>query len=231
MPYRKKKLPKYLVFKRLKKKGSFKKRVRAIVKAEVHRGEPPHYHTVGNTGVNVDTTPAFIDLSAIAQGDTALTRTGDRIQVNKLYGRFVLSRDPNVTSTQYDYVDLMIVKWLPDSSTEALNAVGQLFNTTVVAAGGGVAPFVLDLAARKKFRVIKTWRVTMGRYDDSAGNIPGVRRIDFYTRLKKRDQLITYNPGATTGRGKFYLFALGGFTTASNNNTVMNYQITSIFDP
>lgn len=201
-------------------------KVKAIVRREIRSAEPVHYIDEYSTGTEVSSTMQFVDLSdAISQGDTVTSRQGDTIRVHKMVGRLALLRDSTATVSPF-FARIMLIKWWPDSASDAPNIATEILEDSSNA--GQQSPYVLDLAQRKKFKVLKDWSFTLGDADHPA--LPDSRQFSFSFRLPERLGRVDYNPAANTGKGKFYLLTYANQAPGTEDGT-LRYHITQWFDP
>lgn len=149
-------------------------------------------------------TPVAIDLSEIAQGDTAATRTGDYI--TPLYLNFRVLLIGNTSSHNHVRFTLVRTRGLTTKPTYA-----QVFQSTATPLG----PLKVDRAI--KFRVI--WDETF------SCDISHINQFVFkkYIPLKGK---IKYagSSGTAYADGNLFLFVFGKETTGSGNNATMEYN-------
>lgn len=226
MPFRRRRTPYRRRPKRRPLPKATKAKVKAIVRRELRSAEPLHYVDEYSTGAGVHSTAAFVDLSdAIAQGDGIGDRQGDTIVVRSIQGDCALVRDSTATVSPY-FARIILFKWFPDSAIDAPDIVTDILEDSSNA--GQQSPYVLDLAKRKKFRVLRDYHYLLGDVDHPA--IPDTRAFRFKVNLGSRMGKIQYNDNATTGRGKFYMMLYAN-QVSGTEDALLRYHITLKFDP
>lgn len=177
-----------------------KRQVRKIIKAQA---EPNRKTTSLSSGTDITNTGHILDVSAIAQGDGDEQRVGDRVRPTSLRWNCFWT----ITTSDKTYCRMMVVRWHPDNAQDALD------NVNLILEGGSyLAEPVSSDVARKKFDLLHDQTFLLAAAT-SNGSIPNAKILRKQIPLK---QAITFNEGATTGKGKIYIIFLSN--SASSND-------------
>lgn len=191
------------------------KAVKAIVKGVF---EPKHYNIHNLTAGTSTNTPFTVDLSAIPQGDAYSQRDGDRCALSSLYLQYYIVRDSGVTTLTTDDVRVIVVRWKPDSAVDE-PTVSDLLENSTSAGYYRHSPIVFDKARRGKFTLLyDAVHATISPRTDSQRGWVVSRRITIPLKGKR----IKFNAGATTGRGKIYMW-VGGTQTSGTEDSFIQY--------
>lgn len=188
-------------------KRALTKSQRHCVKKMIDRAPETKYHNVTSVS-GVTYTADIVELASVSQGDGATNREGDVISPTSLSFRYRLARDTTASTSSPDNVRFMIIQWHVDSSVATPTFTDILQNPT--AQYMALSPLILNRSKRLKFTVLYD-KVHYNICDRSLGKEAHAQ--NWLTVYPKRK--ITYNAGATTGRGKIYIMVLGqqGSTT------------------
>lgn len=147
---------------------------------------------------SASTTPALTDCCAISQGDTNLTRDGNRIWIKSISVSFELVRADTTNIFR-----IMFVQWLPDNGTSG-DAVTYGEITT---AGSYPLADMYNTQFGSKFRVLydKTHKISA---DDTS------KVIHFSLRPAVRK--LNYNGTATSGTGHVYAILMSDSSAVSH---------------
>lgn len=159
--------------------------------------------------LGADFNGAVIDLSSIGQGDTDVTRDGDKILPVTLEVGF------NVVGETYSgIVRLIIFRWIKDSIPvpgDIMDSLGGSYAT--------ISPYQHDL--RKNFQVLKDKTYTV------SNNGGTELRSDQYI-LKMAKKTIEYYQGGVTAKNKIYALMVGDRALATSPGmflmTRLNYK-------
>jgi len=89
-----------------------KSEVKQIVKSLLKEVQELKIFVSQNTGISIDFGGTVTDLSAVTQGDTDVSRDGDRIQLVEWSFRWVAQ-----VADTYNLVRLILFQWIPDSNS------------------------------------------------------------------------------------------------------------------
>jgi hypothetical protein len=108
-------------------KSVSKSEVKQIVKSLLKEVQELKIFVTQGTSVATDYTGAVYDMSAVTQGDTDVSRDGDRIQIAELSFKWTA-----VVGDAYNLVRCILFQWIPDS------AVGTPPVTNVIQTNGSI---------------------------------------------------------------------------------------------
>lgn len=193
------KMPRKLAARRQSLNQKQVSKVKRIVKRQVMSMNEWKHHVLDVPGDAISTSGQVTDLSAVAQGDTDVTRDGDEINAHSISIRYSWTC-PDTTNV----VRVIIFQWLPDSTPVIANILNPL-----TAGLETESHYNTDKADQFKILFDKT-QVSYQAVSAQNHSPPYVRR-----KLRLRKKKIKFNAGATDGSGKVYLLALtdSGVTT------------------
>jgi len=174
---------------------------------KVIKGVAEHKYFDVASGVGFDYNGSIVDISAIPQGDTEITRDGDQLGLISFQTKFILS-----CSDATNAVRVIIFKWKMDSAFGPPSTTDILYNV-----GSTYAPVAMYNHDRRDcFSVImdKSYELILGT---SRAETPLVK---FGKKLKGK---IRFNVGATSGKNKIYAMYI------SDSAVVGNPTIRAIF--
>lgn len=187
---------------------------RRIKRVMLNTLEPKYANDAQYAGIECayDTPLAKIDMPA--QGDSALSRDGDRIFVDyiKLQGIIVKQADNGD-----EPVRLCVFRWNMDDGI-TVPVLGDVLDTATWGSGTAVqCPYVQQRALRRKFNILYD-RVLYVRQPNGA-TFNGVRIFKMHLRVKKN---LLFQAGAQTGIGQYYMFAVTNSATASTVGPIIS---------
>ncbi len=209
-----------LAFKQRRKRLSKRELIasRTYVKRYVKSQQQMHYWNVQTaTVIPCDDTATIVDLAAVTQGDTDSNRDGDELKVRKIDLRINWQFNTGGVNPQPGRV--MLIQWSGSSSAPTLSEI-------LLVSGAGLAvnsPVNQDNSRANMFKVIMDRRFVAS----GGGAGGGLMRL---TKSKGFNRKIAYLSGGTTGRGKFYLLAIGD-TATSTDQPELKYNFIMHFDP
>lgn len=154
------------------------------------------------------------DVSAVAQGTTDTTRTGDRLKLRSLEFRIQLQDLRTTLSVDgMNVVRVVFVQWFPSGTPNSSDIFSAVANTCL-------GFYAHDTRQMYKILWDKTYALT------------GATSRNFHlahgTIYFKKNNMIQYSGGGTTGTNKIYMFALytnggAGVTTNLYADTRLRY--------
>lgn len=223
MPVRRK--YKRRTYRRKKRSAGFTPRQRSTIKQIVKgHGEPKHF--LYNTTTAVTSSWYHYDISQITQGDTIVSRDGDRAEPSSVDVRVNLLRDPTTTAQSIDQVRLLLLVWHPDSAVEEPSAAAKLFEDTTQTRVG-ISPIIVDKNNRSKFTLLYDKTHSLFRREDSLDSGKWYKQIRIFKKLTRP---LLYNAGATTGKNHIYLVALGSQSSAAEDSTLQYESVVRFRD-
>lgn len=203
---------------RRKRKPFSKKQVKTIKKISERRSELKMHNVSGSTA----TTGGFeVNLSAVSQGDTILTREGDRIEPTSLKLNYRIIRDAGVAADTVDAVRVLIIQWHPDTLVDAPQLSDVLQDASTVTQQR-VSPITGEVAKRARFTLLYD-RIHDFIYDRSHGK-DSVAMRNLWFNLTKKARVLYNTGGATTGKNHIYLLVAGQQVVATEDSTFTYYS-------
>lgn len=197
--------------------GSTRSRAKGLTNAQreavkrLMTADKESFHINNVSSQDVTSTVAFIQLTAIAQGDSYNERVGDAASLKSLKSNIILVRDDNATADTYDNVRLITFIWHPDTANETPNSALDIIEQTTYPY---LSALIKDKALRSKFTLLDDRWVTLAPRE---GGDPkaSYAKIKIRKKLKKN---IYFNPGVTTGRNHVYHMVIGENSSGANNS-------------
>lgn len=149
------------------------------------------------------------DVSAVAQGGTAINRDGDKLTIKSLIYRYgVFGADV------YNFCRIVIIQWLQNDAATAPTVAGVLNATYTGSLNAPFSPFNKSNAGYQ-FVVLydKTHSVSTVSNYNKGGFVAKITPKKLKGKALKN---IQYNAGATTGVGKFYILWISDSGVASD---------------
>lgn len=163
-----------------------------------------------------NTTGFCTQLATIPQGDGISAREGDSVMPTSLVVKGRIQRGSTATTSTFDAVRIMIVRWHPDSASTTLSSPNQLLQDFT----SGVAvysPLKLNRADRKDFDVLYDRRFVVPARD----LVEAYRDIFIPIKLKKK---IQFNAATTSGLGTLWIVGVGSYASSSVECADLVYQ-------
>lgn len=172
--------------------------MRKIAKDTVMKLSEPKYHDVTIGACPDYGAGSMLDLSAIAQGTTDISRTGDEVYATSIQCRGYVS-----CADATNIIRLIFFVW----KLESVPTGDDILATTSKGSINYVsAPYHKDGRTNFVVKYDKTYALSLGNDTDQ-------KVFEFSKKLNKK---IHFNAGTTTGKNKLYLFALSDSGVASN---------------
>lgn len=174
---------------------------RRIAHRVVNQGAEHKYHDK-QSSTTADFNGLIVDVSAVAQGDTDITRDGDKLMPTSLEVGFNL-----IGETYSGICRLVVFRWKEAS----IPLVSEIFQGS----GGAYAtiqPF--DHDERSRFEVLADKRY-------SVSNNGGTEIVTTRFRLKLAKKRIEFIGGSTTGRNKIYVIMISDRSLVTSPGTFL----------
>lgn len=200
---------------RFQRKGRrLNKRQARQVKNIIGRRQEHKYYDSYTDAQPLTTTPLIYQISTIAQGDTDISRDGDRLMLSSVHVRGNIEYD---LGTPFTYVRLIFFQWKPLSNALQTDILAPGANTVNI---DETSHYNWD--RRQLFRIL--WDRTFvlignGTQDTSNGeNNPLTTKsvYSFNRRLYPKLKQLQYSAGGTTGTNQIWYLA---YSTYSGSNT------------
>lgn len=199
-----------------------RKEVKEIAKRVVNQGkETKHLETTGSA-VAVTQTAVLTNLTAIPQGDTVSTRSGDQVKLTRLYGRLNVLQDDGGTGS--NRMRFLIIQWKPNNADEAIS-YSKLFESGT-AANIAIDDFVNDKVDRAKFKVLWDKTLLLPPESDHTTNPNKLYKINLFG--KKLARKIIYEPTSTNGSGCLFLVHANSQANAADDSAI-SYRFVAEF--
>lgn len=195
-----------------------------------HDGEK-HFHDTYNITA-VDTTPivTYISLADIPQGDTDLTRTGDKVQYASMQLRFVINRAVLTigTNTIQPLVRLVLFQWMGDDNIDLPNTSDAVFQDVSTNARALVTMYNHDYG--HKYKILRDKTYTLQQQVATATAVAGVSDAVINPQISDKwmimpreykERRVRYAAAGTTGTGKIYLALISDSPNGSGSNVSM----------
>lgn len=174
-------------FVRRKKKPSFAKRVQRVLHREAER----HHYDVGPNALSPSTTVNFANLTSVGQGDTDITRTGDRIRMAKLIYKYTLR--PNATAA-------CLVRLVLFQYNEDTGGTGVTTETDVLETSNTIGMYNWDEVRSNKITILYDKHFNL----PASGDQHYINRTVVLYGKKLPRKNIQFDNTATTGNGHIY---------------------------
>lgn len=206
-------------------------RVSGATKAYVQRairGQAEHkYKDTQQAAVDVSSTPQFIDLSAISQGDSETTRDGDVCKPFKLQFRAQIVRDSGGTTDTWDNVRIILFTWKDDTADNSPSTLSDLLHGS--GTNSHLALPAVNYSIKSKFNILYDRMFTLT--DRNAASIRPIdgrgpyRNISVNIYGKRKFAPIYFTSGATTGKNKVYLLVYSTQAAGADNSRIYYQSI------
>ncbi len=169
----------------------------------------------------------MVDVTAIAQGNTGATRTGDMCTLQQLSYQFWIYNQYGTTANLTTITRIIFFQYLSDSSAAGKPTLADMFNVSnanVGATYGAHSAFDIDFA--RTYRVLSDKKyLTVGSAAAPTSTIIGVPVMGRYNiPLKRAQRDINFQAGATTGNN--HIFMLVTSDQATNTlNPLISYNL------
>lgn len=185
------------------KRVATKKLIREVITST----KEPKYALAGAFAALSSATGIITTPTMPAQGDAFNQREGDVLQWRKIYGDYFWQSRGETNHCRYT-----IIQWLPDTAVDA-PTVAKIYQDS---ANPYLSPFIMNVAARKKFRVLHDKMTCL--------SLNGPQMVKHKINLNtKRMQRLYFNPGLATGKGIF--IAIDSCDSVTANRPAISYEL------
>lgn len=201
--------------KTLRKTYRYRKPLKSIIGKMIRKNQEKKYHTYARTEYAVGGVgaPLIENLTLVPQGDTDITRDGDKLLMKTLRFNYMwVSR----SSSPYPYLIRTLLVQSLESSTSYIPTVSTVLQSTGSDAQGIVSPYNHDNRYRHRILYDKVHQVSswMSSVGVAAGtDVKAVRR-NITVRIPKK--WLQFSGGSTDSQNHIYLitftYTQGGYT-------------------
>ncbi len=200
---------------------------KAYVKRAIKKMHEKKYFMKEQSSIAVSfDTHLLVDLSAIPQGDTDLTRDGDSVKLTSLQVR--MTWQTGASQSADSYVRVVIFQWFDNSTPTpplVLGALGAAFDGTTA------MDAFYNHDRRRQFRVLYDNLSICGGSSDPAVASHLFRKtpvISFTPKIKGKrtgkKAYINFVGGGTTAQNKIYLLAISNIADGTNTEPVLLFN-------
>lgn len=194
-------------------------------KRVLSHGDEKHFHDTYNaTAFDQNPIVTYLDLAAIPQGDTDLTRSGDKVTLASMQLRFkLLPSTSTVANNGFDQtVRLVLFQWIPDDNVDTPATSNAVFQDVSTYQRALQTAYNHD--SGYKFKILRDKRYVLEHHLATATAVAGItdavvqpQIMDFWMVMPKeyKTRQCRFNAAGTTGSGKIYMALI---TDAANAN-------------
>lgn len=191
------------------------------------------YHQVANS-INLDTTWQVLPLTAVPQGDTDITRDGDKLSLcgnlsMRLFSFVDVSGDP---AQQLPMMRFIIFQWHPQSDTGAAPTIGNIITTG--ASGVQDETSLYNHDTRQQYTILKDITYRLSGPGTSAANAYNTMQTKTMhleiplLKIRGFKKWMQFQAASTTIATNHIYLAAGANVVNDAQNPIFNY-VTKVF--